>query len=55
MVEFWGRVILDNNLELEEGLVVRSLANVFDIGDRIFTSSIKGKAFDSAAFVCEAV
>ncbi len=40
MVEFWGRVILDNNLELEEGLVVRSLANLFDLGDEIHAESL---------------
>jgi hypothetical protein len=33
MVEFWGRVLLDSNPELEESLVVRALANLFDLGD----------------------
>ena len=39
MVEFRGRV-MDNNLELEEGLVVRSLANLFDLGDEIHAESL---------------
>ena len=35
MVEFWGQVILDSNPGLNETLVVRSLANIFDLGDQI--------------------
>jgi len=35
MVEFWGRVILDSNPGLDEALVVRSLANLFDLEDQI--------------------
>ncbi len=33
MVEFWGRVLLDHNKGLDEGLVVRSLVNLFDLDD----------------------
>jgi hypothetical protein len=35
MVEFWGRVLLDRNPGLDEALVVRALANLFDLGDEI--------------------
>jgi hypothetical protein len=35
MVEFWGRVLLDRNPGLDETLVVRALANLFDLGDEI--------------------
>lgn len=35
MVEFWGRVLLDRNPGLNETLVVRALANLFDLGNEI--------------------
>ena len=35
MVEFWGRVLLERNPGLDEKLVVRALAHLFDLGDEI--------------------
>lgn len=35
MVEFWGKVLLERNPGLDEKLVVRSLAQLFDLGDQI--------------------
>jgi len=35
MVEFWGQVLLNRNPGLDEALVVRALANLFDLGDEI--------------------
>jgi hypothetical protein len=35
MVEFWGRELLDHNPGLDETLVVRALAHLFDLGDTI--------------------
>lgn len=40
MVEFWGRVLLDNNKGLDESLVVRALVNLFDIEDQATASKI---------------
>ncbi|MDA0711454.1 MAG: hypothetical protein O3B73_14740 [bacterium] len=33
MVEFWGRALLSRNAGLDESLVTRALANLFDLGD----------------------
>ena len=35
MVEFWGRVLLERNPGLDEALVTRALAQLFDLGDQI--------------------
>ncbi len=35
MVEFWGQVLLEQNPGLDETLVVRALAHLFDLGDEI--------------------
>ena len=35
MVEFWGEVLLKENVGLDEGLVVKALAQFFDLGDNI--------------------
>jgi len=35
MVEFWGRVLMERNEGLDERLVVRALAHLFDLGDAI--------------------
>lgn len=35
MVTFWGGVLLERNPGLDEGLVVRALAHLFDLGDDI--------------------
>lgn len=35
MVEFWGEVLLERNPGLDEKLVVRALAQLFDLGDEI--------------------
>jgi hypothetical protein len=35
MVEFWGRDLLAHNPGLDETLVVRALAHLFDLGDAI--------------------
>ena len=35
MVEFWGRVLLERNDGLDETLLVRTLAQLFDLGDEI--------------------
>ena len=40
MVEFWGRTLLDRNHGLDEGLVVWSLAHLFDLGDDIKATRI---------------
>ena len=34
IVEFWGRILLDRNPGLDEGLLVKALAHLFDLGDR---------------------
>ncbi len=40
MVEFWGRVLLKHNPGLDERLLVRSLAHLFDLGDEITATRI---------------
>ena len=35
MVEFWGRALLAHNPGLDETLVVKALAHLFDLGDAI--------------------
>ncbi len=40
MVEFWGRRLLEHNPGLDEGLLVRSLAHLFDLGDDITATRI---------------
>ena len=35
MVEFWGEVLLKHNSGLDEKLVTRALAQLFDLGDQI--------------------
>lgn len=40
MVEFWGRVLLNNNPGLDEAMVVKSLAHLFDLGDDITAEKI---------------
>ena len=40
MVEFWGKVLLDRNLGLDESLVVKTLAHLFDLGDEITAQRI---------------
>ena len=40
MVEFWGRTLMTQNPGLEEGLLVRSLAHFFDLGDDITATQI---------------
>lgn len=40
MVEFWGRVLLDENPGLNEAMVVKSLAHLFDLGDVITAEKI---------------
>jgi len=35
MVEFWGRVLMERNEGLDERVVVRALAHLFDLGDAI--------------------
>ncbi len=35
MVEFWGTVLMQHNPGLDEGLVTRALAQLFDLGDDI--------------------
>ena len=34
IVEFWGRILLDRNPGLDEELLVKALAHLFDLGDR---------------------
>ena len=40
MVEFWGRVLLERNPGLDEKLLVRSLAHLFDLGDDIAATGL---------------
>ncbi len=40
MVEFWGSVLLQHNAGLNETLVVRALAHLFDLGDVITATRI---------------
>ena len=40
MVEFWGEVLLARNPGLDESLVVKALANLFDLGDEITAQRI---------------
>lgn len=40
MVDFWGSVLLQRNTGLDEGLVVRALANVFDLSDEVTASRL---------------
>ncbi|MDP6778545.1 MAG: hypothetical protein QGI83_17460 [Candidatus Latescibacteria bacterium] len=40
MVQFWGEVLLQKNPGLDERLVVRALANLFDLGDAITAERI---------------
>ena len=40
MVEFWGKVLLARNPGLDEKLVVRSLANLFDLDDEVTANQI---------------
>lgn len=35
MVEFWGKILMKNNPGLDESLLVKALANIFDLGDEI--------------------
>ena len=41
MVEFWGKVLLEHNPGLDERLLVRSLAHLFDLGDEITATRIE--------------
>ena len=41
MVEFWGSILLAQNPELDEALVVKALANLFDLGDEISANRIE--------------
>jgi hypothetical protein len=40
MVEFWGSVLLARNAGLDETLVTRALANLFDLGDTITANKL---------------
>ena len=40
MVEFWGRALLARNEGLEEALVVKALAHLFDLGDEITATKL---------------
>jgi len=40
MIEFWGSVLLDHNASLDEKLVVRSLAHLFDIEDEVTATKV---------------
>jgi hypothetical protein len=40
IVEFWGRVLLDRNPGIDERLLVKALANLFDLGDRSDADSL---------------
>lgn len=40
MVEFWGKVLLARNPDLDEKLVVRALANLFDLDDEVTAGRI---------------
>jgi hypothetical protein len=40
MVEFWGRTLLEHNEGLDEKLVTRALAQLFDLGDSIDAESL---------------
>ena len=40
MVEFWGRTLLEHNPGLDERMLVRALAHLFDLGDEITATRI---------------
>ena len=40
MVEFWGVDLIKHNPDLNESLVVKTLAHLFDLGDRITAERI---------------